>query len=311
MSQTKTCLQAEGIKFMWDSVFESVAQFKAGKIPGQHWLKKYLKKQNQLSATGGAILAHCMGLGKTLQSVTLTHTVMTQRKVALQRVMVICPVNVVKNWKDEFDKWLPGDMGLDVTEMSGEKDNWGRADRIGYWYNEGGVILIGYDMFRNLTNADNKKFKKKQREVFNRCLLDPGPELVICDEGHLLKNEKSAINKAVNRIKTPRRIILTGTPLQNNLKEYYEMVNFVKPNLMGTRKEFMNRFVNPIVNGQHSDSTERDIRMMKKRSFILNDLLKGCMQRLDYNVLVPYLMPKQEYVITIQLTDLQKKLYRY
>lgn len=170
---------------------------------------------------------------------------------------------------------------------------------------------MGYDMFRNLTNADNKKFKKKQREVFNRCLLDPGPELVICDEGHLLKNEKSAINKAVNRITTPRRIILTGTPLQNNLKEYYEMVNFVKPNLMGTRKEFMNRFVNPIVNGQHSDSTERDIRMMKKRSFILNDLLKGCMQRLDYNVLVPYLMPKQEYVITIQLTDLQKKLYRF
>ena len=169
---------------------------------------------------------------------------------------------------------------------------------------------MGYDMFRNLTNADNKKFKKKQREVFNRCLLDPGPELVICDEGHLLKNEKSAINKAVNRITTPRRIILTGTPLQNNLKEYYEMVNFVKPNLMGTRKEFMNRFVNPIVNGQHSDSTDRDIRMMKKRSFILNDLLKGCMQRLDYNVLVPYLMPKQEYVITIQLTDLQKKLYR-
>ena len=127
----------------------------------------------------------------------------------------------------------------------------------------------------------------------------------------MLKNEKSAINKAVNRITTPRRIILTGTPLQNNLKEYYEMVNFVKPNLMGTRKEFMNRFVNPIVNGQHSDSTERDIRMMKKRSFILNDLLKGCMQRLDYNVLVPYLMPKQEYVITIQLTDLQKKLYRF
>ena len=132
-----------------------------------------------------------------------------------------------------------------------------------------------------------------------RCLLEPGPDLVVCDEGHLLKNEKSAINKAVNRISSLRRsvsiisrwlrhnhyvllvicllnfrIVLTGTPLQNNLKEYFEMVNFVKPNLLGSRKEFMNRFVNPILNGQHSDSTERDVRTMKKRSFILNDMLK-------------------------------------
>merc|ERR1719397_2005944 len=48
-----------------------------------------------------------------------------------------------------------------------------------------------------------------------------------------------------------------------------------------------------------------------KRSFILNDMLKGCMQRLDYNVLVPYLQPKKEYVLSINLTDLQKRLYRH
>ncbi len=89
------------------------------------------------------------------------------------------------------------------------------------------------------------------------------------------------------------------------------MVNFVKPNLLGTRKEFMNRFVNPIINGQHSDSTDRDIRTMKKRSFILNDLIKGCMQRLDYHVLVPYLQPKLEFVLSICMTDLQKRLYRF
>ncbi len=61
--------------------------------------------------------------------------------------------------------------------------------------------------------------------------------------------------------------------------EYFAMVNFVKPQLLGTLNEFKNRFVNPIQNGQHSDSTDRDVRVMKKRSFVLNDLLKGCMQR--------------------------------
>ena len=81
--------------------------------------------------------------------------------------------------------------------------------------------------------------------------------------------------------------------------------------IQGTFAEFRNRFVNPITNGQASDSTDRDVRIMKKRSFILNDLLKGCLQRLDYNVLVPYLQPKFEYVLCICLTDFQKKLYAH
>ena len=130
-------------------------------------------------------------------------------------------------------------------------------------------------MFRNLTNEKAKKFKKKQKEVFLECLIDPGPDLVVCDEGHVLKNTKSALNIAMNRIKTRRRIILTGTPLQNNLSEYFAMVDFVKPKLLGTFNEFRNRFVNPITNGQNADSTDRDVRIMKKRSFILNDMLKG------------------------------------
>ena len=63
---------------------------------------------------------------------------------------------------------IPGSLELDVYCMSGEKDNWGRADRLQAWFREGGVLIIGYDMFRNLTNEKNKKFKSKQRNIFNQ-----------------------------------------------------------------------------------------------------------------------------------------------
>lgn len=88
------------------------------------------------------------------------------------------------------------------------------------------------------------------------------------------------------------------------------MVQFVKPNLLGKYNEYLNRFVNPIVNGQYTDSTPQDILMMKRRSHILHNLLDGCVQRKDYAVLAPFLPPKQEYVVYIRLTKIQCDLYK-
>lgn len=89
------------------------------------------------------------------------------------------------------------------------------------------------------------------------------------------------------------------------------MIQFIKPNLLGTYKEYLNRFVNPIMNGQYTDSTERDIRLMKHRSHILHQLLQGCIQRRDYSVLAPYLPPKHEYVVYTTLSTLQQLLYEH
>lgn len=89
------------------------------------------------------------------------------------------------------------------------------------------------------------------------------------------------------------------------------MIDFIKPNLLGTKEEYGNRFVNPIINGQYNNSNEEDVRLMKYRSHVLHSMLEGCLQRLDYSVLTPFLPPKQEYVIQIRPTGLQKQLYTY
>lgn len=79
---------------------------------------------------------------------------------------------------------------------------------------------MGYECFETLTNEDklmnvDENLSKRTLEA----LRDPGPDLIICDEGHLLRNKKALKTQALNRVKTKRRIVLTGTPLQNNLTE--------------------------------------------------------------------------------------------
>lgn len=107
------------------------------------------------------------------------------------------------------------------------KNNITRANKLMEWHNEGGVMILGYDMFRNLANPTAPRIRKKVRESLQTSLIDPGPDMIVCDEGHLLKNEKTSLSKAITRIKTMRRIVLTGTPIQNNMKECKAFVCFL------------------------------------------------------------------------------------
>ncbi|XP_031645338.1 transcriptional regulator ATRX-like isoform X3 [Oncorhynchus kisutch] len=194
--------QVDGVQFMWDCCCESV------------------KKTNKNSGSG-CILAHCMGLGKTLQVVTLLHTLLLCEKLDFSTALIVCPLNTVLNWLNEFEKWQYGfkdKESLEVTELATVKRPQERASALQQWQEDGGIMIIGYEMYRNLTQGRNIK-SKKLKETFQKTLVDPGPDFVICDEGHILKNEASDISKAMNSIKTRRRVVLTGTPLQNNLIE--------------------------------------------------------------------------------------------
>nr|CDS32134.1 Transcriptional regulator ATRX [Hymenolepis microstoma] len=288
--------QIQAVRFLYDNIIESLDEHK--------------ENRNRLS---GAILAHCMGLGKTLSTITFIHTLLTHKDVGLgiKTCLIICPVNTLLNWLREWQHWMPKDADVNVFELATANANNFRAEIIRRWQNEGGVMLMGYDMYRNLTTSLLKKTRKMSlKKLIPSALIDPGPGIVVCDEGHLLKNSKTGVTKAINSLKTPKRIILTGTPLQNNLSEYWTMVNFVKPNLLGSAREFANRFVNPIKNGQHSNSTQRDVQLMKKRAHVLFKTLDGCVQRRDYSCLTKYLPPRLEYVLKIRLCDVQRELYR-
>ncbi|XP_012251898.2 uncharacterized protein LOC105683701 isoform X1 [Athalia rosae] len=203
-----------------------------------------------------------------------------------------------------------------------------RARVIQDWKRRGGVLLIGYELYRQLSLKKPNKAKRKRGQAFkdmvdveeddkNKGLLDdmhsalvsPGPDLVICDEGHRIKNSHASISLALKQMRTKRRIVLTGYPLQNNLLEYWCMVDFVRPNYLGTKSEFCNMFERPIQNGQCIDSTPQDIRLMRYRAHVLHALLEGFVQRRSHSVLQVSLPRKEEYILLVRMTPHQRKLY--
>ncbi|KAM0667833.1 hypothetical protein ACQRIU_003698 [Beauveria bassiana] len=82
--------------------------------------------------------------------------------------------------------------------------------------------------------------------------------LLFCDEGHRLKNGDSNTFNALNNLNVSRRVILTGTPIQNDLTEYFSLTSFANPDLLGSRLEFRKRFEIPILRGRDADASEED-----------------------------------------------------
>uniref|UniRef100_A0A336KEU9 CSON000136 protein n=1 Tax=Culicoides sonorensis TaxID=179676 RepID=A0A336KEU9_CULSO len=317
--------QKEGVRFMYNNCYGPIDDIE--KYPGS-----------------GCILAHCMGLGKTLQLIALLHTVIRYPRLKTNRILVLCPKSTVLNWFEEFDRWISKIKSTKKMKVFCFEENMTIKEKVKIleeWYscgltkdkgfqkcsswlnktncNQAGCLLLGYEAFRSLVNYNpfrknariiEEKEAKLIEEKIERFLIDPGADMVVCDEGHVIKNKKSGISKAVSQIKTKRRIILTGTPIQNNLNEYYCMVNFIKPSFLGTEKEFNNLYANPIKSGQHRDSTPSEIRQMKRRTYILHKKLQPFVERKEFTILKDELQKKHEYVLYVPLTDVQKRLYK-
>jgi DNA repair and recombination protein RAD54 and RAD54-like protein len=135
--------------------------------------------------------------------------------------------------------------------------------------------------------------------------------LMLCDEGHRLKNGDSQTFTALSSLNVQRRVILSGTPIQNDLSEYYSLLSFANPNLLGTRQEFRSKYELAILKGRDALATEQErAKGDEKLSELLSTVNKFIIRRTN-DILSKYLPVKYEHVVFIHLSPLQKALYDY
>ena len=244
----------------------------------------------------GAILADEMGLGKTLQTIALLWTILKQNPIyedppIIKKALIVCPATLINNWRKEFRKWLGTErIGVFVAD---EKKKRLTDFTMGRSYH---IMIVGYERLRNV-----------QEELKE----GPGIDIVIADEGHRLKTAKNKSAQAIKALNTSRRIILSGTPIQNDLSEFYMMVDFVNPDLLGNFKTFTKEFETPIVKSRQPAATEKEIEKGVARSEELASITRLFILRRTADVLSRYLPLKTEYVLFCRPTSNQVLAYNY
>lgn len=281
--------QIAGVRFMWNQLL----------IPA--------------TVRQGCLLAHTMGLGKTMQVITLLvaiaeaaisadENIVAQVPADLResKTLILCPSGLVENWMDEISCWTPpGLLGVcyPLTSEMGHRE---RFETVQRWAGNGGVLVLGYPMLRKLLEHFGDEMKT---------LLEDSPHIVIADEAHALKNPKSKLHGATANFKTTARIAMTGSPLANSVEEYHSMINWVAPNYLADHREFAAKYATPIKEGFYRDSTPQQKRQALTRLKVLKDTVAPKIHRATVATLKGELPQKKEFILYLPLTELQMQVY--
>lgn len=244
------------------------------------------------------ILADEMGLGKTIQSISLIAFLMEQGITG--PFLVVVPLSTIGNWKNEFSKFAPK---IDVLLYIGSKD--ARNDI--------------RNKHLNSRNAGNFNVVLTSYEVSIRdhaVLRSIDWKFLIVDEGHRLKNSKCLLIQKLKELNVSNRLLITGTPLQNNLNELWSLLNFILPDIFHDLELFQQWFnFDELTNLKKDTNNEFENKLIElniQKSLIenLHTILKPfILRRLKKDVLKG-LPPKKEYIVYVSLTEKQKKLYQ-
>lgn len=243
----------------------------------------------------GAILADDMGLGKTLQTIALLWTLLKQNPVyedppVIKKALIVCPVTLINNWRKEFRKWL-GNERIGVFVFDDKRKRLTDFTK-GRAYN---IMIVGYEKLRKVQEALAK---------------GAGVDIIVADEGHRLKTLQNKSGQAIQSLNASKRIILSGTPIQNDLREFFAAVDLVNPGILGTFKAFIREFETPIVRSRQPEATKKDIDKGEARNEELRELTSKFILRRTADVLAKYLPPKSEYVLFCKPTRTQANIYQ-
>ncbi|GAA6004805.1 DNA-binding ATPase [Rhodotorula paludigena] len=243
------------------------------------------------------LLCDDMGLGKTLQSITILasmHHERAERYKATQSPdsvhlpsLIICPPTLTGHWKHEINTYA---KDLCAVIYSGPRDN---RDRLLNTVRKYDAVIMSYDVARNdvavLAPID-----------WHYCILD---------EGHVIKNGKTKLTKAVKSLKAIHRLILSGTPIQNNVLELWSLFDFLMPGFLGSEKAFNDRFGKPIAASRDAKSSSKEQEAGALALEALHkQVLPFILRRLKEDVLDD-LPPKIIQDYHVELSPLQKQMY--
>uniref|UniRef100_A0A914LR06 DNA repair and recombination protein RAD54-like n=2 Tax=Meloidogyne TaxID=189290 RepID=A0A914LR06_MELIC len=252
----------------------------------------------------GGILADEMGLGKTMQiCVFLRSLAESQRPSSifgwkgLGPSLVICPATVLHQWVNEFNRWFPL-CRVAVLHSSGAHSGTKNSliRKMSEYRSDGSVLVTSYSTYM----LDYKK------------ILAAKWNYVILDEGHKIRNPEAKITLTLKELRTPHRLILSGSPLQNNLRELWSLFDFIYPGLLGSLKEFVEKFSIPITQGGYANATSIQVRTAYKCACILRDAISPyLLRRMKKDVQMVLQLPeKTEQILFCDITSEQRNLYQ-
>ncbi|KAJ7967452.1 Protein CHROMATIN REMODELING like [Quillaja saponaria] len=247
----------------------------------------------------GCILADDMGLGKTLQSIALLYTLLFQGfngKPMVEKAIIVTPTSLVSNWEAEIKKWVGERVKLIALCESTRDDVISGIDSFTSPHSSLQVLIVSYETFR----MHSSKFGRS-----DSC------DLLICDEAHRLKNDQTLTNRALAALSCKRRILLSGTPMQNDLEEFFAMVNFTNPGILGDVAHFRRHYETPIICGREPTATTDEKKLGAERSTELSAKVNLFILRRTNALLSNHLPPKIVEVVCCKLAPLQSQLYNH